>query len=164
MSVRFDTIVVPVDFSETSDQAWKVACGLAALAGSHVHLVHVSPDPLRQQWTVEGIGVDFTAISQEWRAQSEVRLQRLEPTPHIPADRLTRVVLVGAPHTAIVEYATAQNADAIVIGTHGYGPIKHLLLGSVAERVVRQASCVVVTVPLRAATRGDATDDIATPS
>lgn len=149
MSERFDTIVVAVDFSETSEEAWKAACRLAALAGSHLHLVHVSPDPLRQAWTVEAVGVDFGAISQEWQAQAELRLSRMQPDPPVAADRLTRVVLVGVPHAAIVEYALTQKADVIVLGTHGYGPIKHLLLGSVAERVVRQAPCPVLTVPHR---------------
>ncbi len=164
MSVRWDTIVVPVDFSETSAEAWRVACGLAALAGSHLHLVHVGADPLRQAWTVEVVGVDFTAISKEWQAQAEVRLNRIEPEPAIPSHRITRTVLVGTPHTAIVEYATAHDADVIVIGTHGYGPMKHLLLGSVAERVVRQAPCLVLTVPLRASARDAADDTLPGPS
>lgn len=53
------------------------------------------------------------------------------------------------PHAAIIEYAESVDADLIVVGTHGYGPIKHLRLGSVAERVVRQAACPVMTVPHR---------------
>ncbi len=154
MSVSFETIVVAVDFSETSEDAWKAACRLASISGGHLHLVHVSPDPLRQAWTVEAIGVDFAAVSKEWQAQSEVRLHAMQPDPPIPADRLTRAVLVGVPHAAIVAYAADQKADVIVVGTHGYGPVKHLLLGSVAERVVRQAPCPVLTVPHRLISSG----------
>jgi nucleotide-binding universal stress UspA family protein len=162
MSERFDTIVVAVDFSETSAEAWRVGCRLAALAGSQLHLIHVSPDPLRQAWTVEAVGVDFGAISQEWQAQAELRLSRMQPEPAVPSEKITRVVVVGVPHASIVEYAMTQKADLIVLGTHGYGPIKHLLLGSVAERVVRQAPCPVLTVPHRFIARDIAREQAAT--
>ncbi len=147
MSARFDTIVVAVDFSETSNEAWHAACELATALGSHLHAFHASPDPLQQAWTVEAIGVDFKAIGEAWRAQAGSRLAALEPDPPLPPERLTRVVEVGVPHAAIVDYASRHHAGLIVMGTHGYGPVKHLLLGSVAERVLRQAPCPVVTVP-----------------
>ncbi len=147
MSDRFDTIVAAVDFSETSTEAWRAACQLAVALGSHLHLFHVSPDPLQQAWTVEAIGVDFKAIGEAWRAQAENRLAAMEPDPSLPPDRVTRVVEIGVPHEAIVGYAARHHAGLIVMGTHGYGPLKHLLLGSVAERVLRQAPCPVVTVP-----------------
>lgn len=145
----FETIVVAVDFSETSDEAWHAACQLTEALGSHLHLFHASPDPLQQAWTVEAIAVDFEAIGETWRTQAERRLAALTPDPPLPADRFTRAVRIGVPHRAIVDYAVEHKADLIVIGTHGYGPVKHLLLGSVAERVVREAPCPVVTVPHR---------------
>ena len=149
MGDRFQTIVVAVDFSETSDEAWTAACRLAMDTQSHVHLLHVSPDPLRQAWTVETIGVDFAGLAEDWRRFAVERLAAIRPVAGLPEARITREVVTGVPHEAIVDYATAQHADLIVVGTHGYGPIKHLLLGSVAERVVRQAPCPVMTVPHR---------------
>ncbi len=53
---------------------------------------------------------------------------------------------VGSPHREIVRYATEHQVDLIVLGTHGRGPLGHMLLGSVAERVVRTAPCPVLTV------------------
>lgn len=149
MPQTFDTIVVAVDFSETSDEAWYTACQLAAALGSHLHLFHASPNPLQEAWTVEAIGVDFPAIAAGWRGQAERRLEALHPTPSLPPERFTRAVTTGVPHQAILDYAARHHADLIVMGTHGYGPVKHLLLGSVAERVVREAPCPVVTVPHR---------------
>ena len=149
MGKRFQTIVVAVDFSETSEDAWVAACQLAVETNSEVHLLHVSPDPLRQAWTVEAISVDFQAIAAEYRRQARERLAALQPHAGLSEERITRVVITGVPHSAITEYAAAEHADLIVVGTHGYGPIKHLLLGSVAERVVRQAPCPVMTVPHR---------------
>ncbi|MGV3517189.1 universal stress protein [Luteitalea sp.] len=144
-----DTIVVAVDFSDTSDAAWAAACRLAAMTNSDLHLLHVSPDPLAQAWTAEAIGVDFAALARDWREQARVRLAAIEPVAGLDDARITRVVATGVPHAAIIEYAESVDADLIVVGTHGYGPIKHLLLGSVAERVVRQAACPVMTVPHR---------------
>ena len=143
------TIVVAVDFSDTSRDAWAAACKLAVQTGSRLHLLHVSPDPLRQPWAGDGMGVDYSAVAEEWQLQACARLATLTPEAGLSDDRITRVVIPGVPHAAIAGYAAAQRADLIVVGTHGYGPVKHLLLGSVAERVVRQAPCPVMTVPHR---------------
>lgn len=149
MDEKPDIIVVAVDFSETSEDAWAAACRLAARTASLVHLLHVSPDPLRQAWTVDALGLDLPALANEWRQQARERLAAITPVAGVPEARITRVVLTGVPHTAITDYAANVEAGLIVVGTHGYGPIKHLLLGSVAERVVRQAPCPVMTVPHR---------------
>lgn len=151
MSARFATIVAAVDFSGSSDEAWQVACHLARLTGACLHLLHVCPDPLGQGWAVEAVGVDYEALDREWRAAASQRLARITPTDDLPADRVTRVVVTGSPRRAIVEYASTQRADLIVMGTHGYGPVTHLVLGSVAESVVRHAHCAVLTVPPSAA-------------
>jgi len=149
MREHFDKIVVAFDFSETSEAAWAVACRLAVALNSQVHLLHVSPDPLRQAWTVEAASVDFSAVAEEWRQQAAARLAAVTPLAGLEEGRITRVVTAGVAHTVVTEYASAEHADLIVVGTHGYGPVKHLLLGSVAERIVRQASCPVLTVPHR---------------
>ena len=151
MGNQIRTIVAAVDFSKTSEAAWAAACRLAMDTDSRVHLLHVSPDPLTQPWTVEAIGVDFPAIAESWRQQARQRLTAIIPAAGLSEDRVTRAVVIGVPHEAIVEYAATHHADLIVVGTHGYGPIKHLLLGSVAERVLRHASCPVMTVPPQSA-------------
>jgi nucleotide-binding universal stress UspA family protein len=153
MGERFRKMVVAVDFSETSEDAWAAACRLAMDTQSQVHLLHVSPDPLRQAWTVETIGADFAGVAEDWRRLAVERLAAIRPLAGLAEERITREVVIGVPHAAIVEYAATHNADLIVVGTHGYGPIKHLLLGSVAERVVRQAPCPVMTVPHRSIER-----------
>lgn len=154
METARDTIVVAVDFSETSEDAWAAACRLAVRTDSDVHLLHVSPDPLRQAWTVEAIGVDFPAITESWRQQARERLATIQPVAGLGEARITRVVVTGVPHAAITEYAASVHATLIVVGTHGYGPVKHMLLGSVAERVIRQAPCPVMAVPHRSLMQG----------
>lgn len=166
MPAPLATIIAATDFSDASSDAWQTACALARLAGSRLHLVHVCADPLRQPWTVEAVGVDFTALSAEWQREAEQRLAEFQPTEAIPPSSITRAVLVGTPHQAIVAYAAQVQADLIVLGTHGYGPIKHLLLGSVADRVIRHARCPVLTVPhhsLRVAPPVEARETVTAP-
>ena len=146
MGDRLDTIVVAVDFSETSEDAWAAACRLAVQTNSNLHLLHVSPDPLKQAWTVETVGVDYSPVAEEWRRQARERLDAIRPVAGLSDDRIKRVVITGVPHTAITRYAADERADLIVVGTHGYGAIKHLLLGSVAERVVQKSPCPVLAV------------------
>jgi nucleotide-binding universal stress UspA family protein len=143
---RLETIVVPVDFSETSDAAWRTACDLAAIAGSHLHLVHVCPEPLRHAWAVEAVTLDLDAVALEWLTEAHENLARMPlPRGFLPG-RVTRSALLGPAASRIVEYAEAHDADLIVMGTHGHGPLRRLLLGSVAERVLRTAPCPVMTV------------------
>jgi len=157
MSV-FPTIVAAVDFSETSEDALRVASALAACHGSELHLLHVIPDARQQAWSVEAPGLDFRALQEESIADAEQRLAAVA-VPHASAVvRVVRRVVAGLPAAReIAQYAASHGADLIVVGSHGYGPVRRLVLGSVAERVVRLAPCPVLTVPhhaLRAATLG----------
>lgn len=151
----FHTIVAAIDFSETSDDALRVACALAACHGSELHLLHVIPDARQQAWSVEAPGLDFSALQAESIADAEQQLAaRVLPTKET-LPRVVRRVIAGLPAAReIAQYAASHRADLIVVGSHGYGPVRRLVLGSVADRVVRLAPCPVLTVPhhtLRAA-------------
>jgi nucleotide-binding universal stress UspA family protein len=74
------------------------------------------------------------------------RLSGLFTAPEREALQAVVSVVVGSPFVEIIRYARAQQVDLIVMGTHGRGPVEHMLLGSVAEKVVRKASCPVLTV------------------
>lgn len=143
----FETIVVAVDFSETSTEAFEVACQLAEAFGSRIHLFHASPDPLHQASTLDSFGMSFREVGDAWRAQAESRLAALEPSNPGLDERITRIVEMGHPQQAIVGYATTAHADLIVMGTNGYRPFQLFQVGSVAEHVVREAPCAVITVP-----------------
>lgn len=144
----FRTIVAAIDFSETSDDALRVACELATSHGSELHLLHVIPDARQQAWSVEAPGLDFSALQQESLADAERMLAaRTLPVP-TQASAVIRKVLTGLPAAhEIAQYAATHGADLIVVGTHGYGPVRRLVLGSVADRVIRLAPCPVLTVP-----------------
>jgi len=146
---RFHTIVAAVDFSETSQDALDAALDLVRGKQGHVHLVHVVPDPFNQPWVVESPGVDLVQVQQTWVQDAELRLGRLMAGRGVPADRVTSTVLVGPATSEIVRYASEQSADVIVLGSHGHGAVRRFLLGSVADRVIRQATCPVMVVPHR---------------
>jgi nucleotide-binding universal stress UspA family protein len=144
--VFLETIVVPVDFGPASHEAWRAACDLARLSGGHLHLVHVCAEPLHQAWAGQAVDVDMESLAREWEAEAAEHMAGFAIPRDIDRGRVTRTVLRGCAHREIVEFARTRNADTIVMGTHGYGPLRRLLLGSVTERVLRTAPCPVMAV------------------
>jgi nucleotide-binding universal stress UspA family protein len=142
----FKRILVPMDFSPPSDAALEYARSVAARYGASLHLLHVAEDPYRAFYSAEVFVPEVEGLREEILSDTEKRLkERL-----LPADltdfRATADTVIGTPAGSIVEYAGAHGIDLIVMGTHGRGGMSHLLMGSVAERVVRTAPCPVLTV------------------
>jgi nucleotide-binding universal stress UspA family protein len=146
---RFHTIVAAVDFSQTSEDVLETACELTRPHG-HVHLLHVVPDPLQTLYVMEPAGLDLTALQNEWIEAAREQLKALAARQQPPPEFLTTAVVTGAAAPEIVRYADAHKADLIVVGSHGRGFLDRLILGNVAERVLRQANCPVTVVPHRA--------------
>lgn len=97
---------------------------------------------MTQEWAGEAAGIVLPDLLKTWRADAERRLEEL--SPH--GVRIERAIRVGYAFVEVVQYAGNNAIDRIVMGTHGHGPVAHLLLGSVAEKVVRKAPCPVLTV------------------
>jgi len=142
--INLKTILVPSDFSECSGAALRYGLELARRFDAALHLLHVVPDPLTQPWAAEGFSVPMFEVIDEWQKQARDRLDALVPA----ADRarLTVATVVATPYAGILDYAAQNDVDLIVMGTHGRGGVSHMLLGSIAERVVRRAPCPVLTV------------------
>jgi len=137
------TILVPTDFSDASVAAQEYALGLADAFQSAVHLLHVVQDPYVQPWAAEAFGVSLAGVLERWEQDARAQLEQIAGAGD---PRVTCVTRVGHPFVEILEYAGEAQVDLIVMGTHGRGPVAHMLLGSVAERVVRKAPCPVLTV------------------
>ena len=133
-------ILLPTDFSHTAEHALDYARELAGRFGASVHLLHVVPDPM-QNWATEAMPV-VSDLAERWKADAERRLEEIR----LDAPQTVRAVRIGHAFVEILHYAADNAIDMIVMGTHGRGPVEHLLLGSVAEKVVRKASCPVLTV------------------
>jgi universal stress protein A len=135
-------IVVPTDFSEPADAALTYAIGLASKLGAEVSLVHVFDDPA-------GIhSGEYVPLPAELRGEilAGVRRRLADVVAKHGDVHLTSQVLIGPTARSIVDGARDSRADLIVMGTHGRHGMAHLLLGSVAERVVRTSTCPVLTV------------------
>lgn len=140
----FKKIFVATDFSDASKGAMRCARELAAQFGSTLHVMHVVTDPWSQPWAAEAFATPLGDLILQW--QEKARRDLLAELPVEASANAVIVTPVGSPYAEIIRYATEQHVDLIVMGTHGRGALGHLLLGSVAERVVRKAPCAVLTV------------------
>ena len=140
------TILVATDFSEASDAALNYAKSLATAFGATVHVLHVLEDLAAHAWTTEVYVAALPGVHEEMEKQARGRLDaRLAPAER-EAFKAQLALRTGSAFVEIVRHARDVKADLLVMGTHGRGAIAHMLLGSVAERVVRKAPCPVLTV------------------
>ncbi|MGE0362874.1 MAG: universal stress protein [Vicinamibacterales bacterium] len=140
-------ILAPTDFSDTSTIALRYAVTLAEAFHAQLHLLHVVERSIEQQWAGELAAVAALDVESEARAKSDAELATLLTRDERARLEARLVSRTGTPFVEIVRYAQHEEIDLIVMGTHGRGAIAHLLIGSVAENVVRKARCPVLTVP-----------------
>ena len=140
------SVLVPTDFSDASETALTYGRGLAEAFGASLHLVHVMEDLLAHAWAAEVYVAAVPNLREEIERESRQRLSAMLPEADRERLRAEIALLSGNPFIEIIRYAKAHDIDLIVMGTHGRGPIAHMLLGSVAEKVVRKSPCPVLTV------------------
>lgn len=147
MTRNFTRILVPTDFSAPSKAALALAKRIATTSGASLHLMHVIEDPFATAaYATEICAPPPAGAPESWLQKAKVRLEA-QLTPEERASlRSTHLVVFGIPARDIVDHAAANDIDLIVMGTHGRGGVQHLLMGSVAERVVRATPCPVLTV------------------
>lgn len=138
----------PVDFSPGSREALHVAAGLAAVDGGELVLVHVWQPPVYVMGETIGLSGDVVqALVNE--AESSLARWKTE-AEQLGVRKVTPVFMTGAPWHELVAAAKRDPAvDLIVMGTHGRTGLRHVLLGSVAEKVVRHAPCPVLVTRSR---------------
>lgn len=138
------TILVATDFSEHADHALQYAADLAVALDATIHLVHAIGIP---PMGIPEMGVAYSAVMMESttkhaQAALDTRAERYRDRVSLASVRLE----VGDPREAIDSVAEQIGADLIVMGTHGRRGLRRVLLGSVAEAVVRSAPCPVLTI------------------
>lgn len=147
MSIKFERILFPTDFSDLALAALSHARDLAAAFHAEFHCLHVVDDAY-QYWSAMGpesipIGPPPEDLLNLARTRMEQfrdeHLADIQPTP-------ATYVTLGRPFAEIINYARERDIRLIVMGTHGRGAIAHMLLGSTTEKVVRKAPCAVLTV------------------
>jgi nucleotide-binding universal stress UspA family protein len=133
------TILHPTDFSPPSGAAFQVACALARDYVARLVVLHVKPLEM-----IYGEGYVLPPDPEAVRKELQEELDRLRPPD--PALRVERLLKEGDPVRAILHTAEEVHADLIVLGTHGRTGVGRLLMGSIAEAVLRKAPCPVLTV------------------
>ncbi|NOT53670.1 MAG: universal stress protein [Deltaproteobacteria bacterium] len=144
MQIR--TILVPTDFSEYADHALTWALQMATDSQAKIVLLHAAV-PISPFAFPDSVYLpELRRVEEQMLADAEKRMA--ECVKKLGSNTVvveTRVV-VGAPVTAICQAVSREQADLIIMGSHGRTGLAHVLLGSIAERVVRQASCPVLVV------------------
>ena len=146
--LQIKKIVCPVDFSNCAQQALNYAQDLAKQFDAELSVVHAYEDPAAYvtPMPMSGYVGPGAELLLELRKQLEVRLEACKTAVQKQGVRVRTELLEGAPYRVVLDWAKEYGADLIVIGTHGHTGLTHALLGSVTERVVRMASCPVLTI------------------
>ncbi len=149
----FTKILVPVDFSPCSEEAFRVALTLARTFQAELLLLHVIDTSTLATFNQLGLlAVPSDSQGQKRRLRHHARLnvRRLLESEGVKGVTVTRVVLEGGPFVEIAKTARMEKVDLVVMGSYGgrSGSVEKIFFGSTAEKVVRTAGCPVLTVPL----------------
>lgn len=139
-------ILFPTDFSECSQGALACASALASESGAQLFIVHVDELPAAY---IEGLGSGYAGhgyVPEPENARDEIREQLSRVLPTVPNVNCEHRYVRGNPADQILKFAERENVDLIILGTHGRTAALRLLMGSVAEAVVRRSKCPVLTV------------------
>lgn len=143
----FQRILLATDFSETSSYAVEHAILIARTLNAELHVLHVLENDIPA--VMDGgvyLPPNYSDFLEELDKLAAEKLEAVVSRDDRDKISVTLVMRRGAPFLEIIRYARDQNMDLIVLGTHGRGALAHVLLGNVAEKVVRHASCPVLTI------------------
>lgn len=144
--IHLKRLLVATDFSSCSKKALHYAEAFSERFGSEIHLLHVVED-LSPLLPAAGPGVPVLgAAMAEIQTKADQALQAIPVAEAAAKNGVVKVIRNGSPHGEVVKYAKEAEIDMIILGTHGRTGLTHILLGSVAEKILRHAPCPVLTV------------------
>ena len=139
-------ILYATDFSELSQWALDYATYLAAKCAAELHCVHVVDDSYQYWLTMDTAAIPAGPPVEQIVAAAGKQMDQFV-TGKVPEEiAVVKRVLRGRPFVEIIRYARREGMDLIVTGTHGHSGIRHVLMGSVAEKIVRKSPCPVLTI------------------
>ena len=145
-ALSINTILVPVDFSGCSLEGLTYAISVANKFAAKIILLHAVP--LGYAYTSDGYAMyDLSVIKDTVRKDAERQMQAFVKAAKFGGAKFETVITIGSPVTEICAFAQDHNVDLIITSTHGRTGFKHVLIGSTAEHVVRNAPCSVMVVP-----------------
>lgn len=143
----FSTILVAIDFSDSSDNAFQAAQLMARQFSARLLIVHVINEPvdLRGFYVPH---ISFDKLEEEIEEGAKKLMETFCRQHIVDFDNFETFIVPGIPYEAIISKATDETADLIVLGTHGRTGLDHVLFGSTAEKIVRKSPIPVMTVRL----------------
>ena len=144
---NFSTVLVAIDFSDSSDSAFQMALSMAKVFSARLLVVHVINEPvdLRGFYVPH---ISFARLEEEIQEGAEKMMESFCRTHLVDFKDFEEIIVSGLPYEEIIAQAEERSADLIVIGTHGRSGLDHVLFGSTAEKVVRKSTIPVLTVRL----------------
>ena len=144
----FKKIVCPVDFSEFTDEIIEYGVSIAKKFDAEIHLLHIIPNlnyftPYESFLTPENLVAMERSIEREIEKDFEKTIKKID----MP---VKKAIKTGVTFVEILDYIKTEKIDLVVMGTHGRSGFEHILLGSVAEKIIRRSPCPVLTVRPRA--------------
>lgn len=140
-------ILVATDFGATSTAAVQRAIQLSEAFQAQLDILHIVEEPFGYLGNIHGYLPEVDAFRATLNDAARAQLNQVMSPDEAERRKVHLALRTGTPYVEIVRYAKDQDVDLIVLGTHGRGPVRHMLLGSVAEKVVRYAQCAVLTTP-----------------
>ena len=145
--IKLTNILVATDFSRPAEAALAYGRTLAEHFGASLHVLHVARRLRPTDIGAEGYVADLSDLQRDLEEAARNQLDECLAGKNATSPRTRGLVVTSnSPAKVIVDYANSEGIDLIVVGTEGRGGMSRLLLGSVAERVVRTAPCPVLTV------------------
>jgi len=141
----FDKILTAIDFSENSDHAFEYALTLATQFQAELTILHVINEPvdLRGFYVPH---ISFEQLEKEIEEGAQKMMEKFCQTKLADFTNYKTAIVSGIPYEEIIKKADEIASSLIVLGTHGRTGLDHIIFGSTAERVVRSASCPVLTI------------------
>ena len=145
MEINIRKVLCPVDFSEASEHALRYALAFAQAYDAELEILHVVEVPFLPSYATAGVP-DLSLPVERIQQRCTDRMDELTAKYAEWHAKTSGRVIVGAPFLEIIREAKKEHCDLIVMGTHGRSGLQHMLIGSVAEKVVRKSPCPVLTV------------------
>lgn len=146
MQIQIRRILCPLDFSENSEHALKYAAAFASAYDAELILLHVVEPPVYAIPSYPVVSEFSAETLKEVKEYSEQHMHKMRDLYAANVRLVREEITAGLPFLEIINMAKGTGSDLIVLGTHGRTGLAHMLIGSVAEKVVRKAPCPVLTV------------------
>ena len=141
----FSKILLPIDFSEFTDDIVRYATEIAQKFGSAIHLIHIIPN-MDYFTPYESFMAAENMVTVQKGVETEVQRDLEKVADKIVGIPVTKAVRTGVSFVEIVEYVRSEHIELVIMATHGRGGLEHIIIGSVAEKVVRKSPCPVLTI------------------